>query len=100
MRYMSRSTRRAALGPGWVASIWAGLVSILFAVLGHIAIAEMVGGGVIVFVAFLCGRPLTRQLAIETDPGRELVWNVLSVLVIVVALIGVGVMAAAIPESP
>jgi hypothetical protein len=60
----------------------------------------MVGGGVIVFVAFLCGRSLTRQLAIETDPGQELVWNLLLVLVIVVALIGVGVMAAAIPESP
>ena len=54
----------------------------------------------IIFVSFLCGRPLTRRLAVETDPGKELVWNVLLVLVIVVALVGVGVMAAAIPESP
>jgi hypothetical protein len=97
--YMSRSTRRAALGTAWVASIWAGLVSILFAVLGHSAIAEVVGGGVIIFVAFSLGRPLTRLVAVESDPGKELVWNVLLVLVIVLALVGVGVMAAAITES-
>lgn len=96
---MSRSTRRAALGPAWVASIWAGLVSILAARSGHSAIAEVVGGGVIIFVAFSLGRPLTRLVAVESDPGRELVWNVLLVLVVVLALVGVGVMAAAIPES-
>ena len=97
---MSRSTRTAGLRPDWVVSVSAGLVAILAAVLGLTAIAEMVGGGVIVFVAFLGGRSLTRRLAVETDPGRELVWNVLLALVIVVALIGVGVMAAAIPQSP
>ena len=53
-----------------------------------------------IFVAFLWGRPLTRRLAVETDPGMQLVWNVLLVLAIVLALVGVGVMAAAIPESP
>jgi hypothetical protein len=75
------------------------LVAILAAVLGHPAIAEVVGGGVIVFVAFLLGRPLTRHVAIETDPRSELLWNVLLVLVVVLALVGVGVMAAAILES-
>jgi hypothetical protein len=55
---------------------------------------------VIILVAFLLGRPLTRRVTFEIDPGRELLWNVLLVLVIVLALIGVGVMAAAIPESP
>jgi hypothetical protein len=97
---MSRSTRTAGVSPFWVTSISAGLVAILAAVLGHTAIAEVVGGGVIVFVAFTFGRPLTRRLAAETDPRWELVWNVLLVLVIVVALVGVGVVAAAIPESP
>jgi hypothetical protein len=97
---MSRSTRPAGINPVWVTSIWAGLVSFLAAVLGHPAIAEVVGGAVIIFVAFSFGRPLTRRLVVETDPGRELVWNVLLVLVIVLALVGVGVMAAAIPESP
>jgi hypothetical protein len=97
---MSRSTRIAGLSPVWVTSISTGLVAILAAVFGHSAIAEVLGGGVIIFVSFLCGRPLTRRLAVETDPGKELVWNVLLVLVIVVALVGVGVMAAAIPESP
>jgi amino acid permease len=97
---MSRSTRTAGLSPVWVTSLSSGLVAILAAVLGHTAIAEVMGGGVIIFVAFLCGRRLTRRLAAETNPGRELVWNVLLVLVIVLALVGVGVMGAAIPESP
>jgi hypothetical protein len=98
--HMSRSTLPAGLSPAWVTSFWAGLVSFLAAVLGHPAIAEVVGGGVIIFVAFLLGRPPTRRLAVETDPGREWVWNLLLALVIVLALVGVGVMAAAIPESP
>lgn len=76
------------------------MVSILAAVLGYTAIAEVVGGGVIIFVAFLLGRSVTRRVAVEIDPGRELVWNVLLALVVVLALVGVGVMAAAIPESP
>jgi hypothetical protein len=83
-----------------VTSISAGLVAIIAAVLGHTAIAEVVGGGMIIFVAFNLGRCLTRRVAVETDPGRELVWNVLLVLVIVLALVGVGVVAVAIPESP
>jgi len=57
------------------------------------------GGGVIVLVAFLLGGPLTRRVAIETNPGKELLWNVLLVLVIVLALVGVGVMGAAIPVA-
>ena len=96
--HVNRSTRPAGLRPAWITSISAGLVAILAAVLGHLAVAEAVGGGVIAFVAFLLGRPLTRRVAIETDPGRELIWNVLLVLVIVLALVGVGVMAAAIPR--
>lgn len=97
---MSRSTRTAGLSPASVTSIWAGLASIFAAVFGHPAIAEVVGGGAIVFVAFLLGRPLTRQVSVEVDPRRALVWNVLLVLVIVLALVGFGVMAAAIPASP
>ena len=97
---MIRSTPTAGLSPAWVTSIRGGLVSILAAVLGHTAFAEVVGGGVIIFVAFSLGRSLTRRVAFEIDPGRELVWNVLLVLVIVLALVGVGVMAAAIPKSP
>lgn len=53
----------------------------------------------VILVAFSLGRPLTRLVAVESDPGRELVWSALLVLVIVLALVGVGVIAAAIPES-
>lgn len=96
---MTRLTHTAGLSPAWVNSIRGGLVSILAALLSHTTIAVVVGGGVIIFVAFLLGRPLTRRVAFEVDPGRELVWDVLLVLVIVLALVGVGLMAAAIPES-
>lgn len=77
----------------------AAFVAIAAAVLGYTGIADVVGGGVIVAVAYLFGRPVTRRLAVETDPSRELTWDLLLVLVIVVALAGVGVMAAAIPPS-
>jgi hypothetical protein len=97
---MNQSRRTAALSPAWVTFIRGGLVAILAAVLGHTAIAQVAGGAVIILVAFLLGRPLTRRVTFEIDPGRELLWNVLLVLVIVLALIGVGVIAAAIPESP
>jgi hypothetical protein len=81
-------------------SLWAVFVAIGAAVLGYAQVAEVVGGGVLVVLAFVFGRPVTKRLAVETDPGRELIWNLLLVLVIVVALVGVGVMAAALPESP
>ncbi|HZD23709.1 MAG TPA: hypothetical protein VE569_09965 [Acidimicrobiia bacterium] len=97
---MSRSTRTANLSPAWVVSLSAGLVAIVAAVLGYTEVAEVVGGGVLILLALLAGRPVTKRLAVETDPGRQLVWNVLLVLVIVVALVGVGVMAAALPVSP
>lgn len=76
-----------------------GFVAILAAVLGYTELADVVGGGALVVLAFLLGRPVTRRLAVESDPGRELVWNLLLVLLIVAALVGVGVMAAAIPLS-
>jgi hypothetical protein len=91
--------RTAELRTVLVVFISAGMVSILAAVLGHSAIAEVVGGGVIILISFSLGRPLVRLVAIESEPRRELAWNVLLVLVIVLALVGVGVMAAAIPES-
>lgn len=75
-------------------------MAILAAQQGFTAVAEVVGGGALILLAFLFGRPITKRLAVETDPDRELVWNLLLVLVIVVALVGVGVMAAALPESP
>jgi len=81
-------------------SLSAGFVAIAAAVLGYTEVAEVVGGGVLIALAFLFGRPVTKRLAVETDPGRELVWNLLLVLVIVLALVGVGVMAAALPDSP
>lgn len=80
-------------------SLSAGFVAILAAVLGYNEVADVVGGGVLIVLAFLLGRPVTRRLAVEKDPGRELAWDLLLVVLIVVALVGVGVMAAAIPPA-
>ena len=75
---------------------WA-VVAVIAVTLGHPALGEVVGGAVILFLAFQLGRRLTGLLATETDPGRELTWDFLLVLAIVLALVGVGVMGAAIP---
>lgn len=80
-------------------SLSAGFVAILAAVLGYNEVADVVGGGVLIVLAFLLGRPVTRRLAVEKDPGRELAWDLLLVVLIVVALVGVGVMATAIPPA-
>ncbi|HEU4319565.1 MAG TPA: hypothetical protein VFS66_05750 [Acidimicrobiia bacterium] len=74
-------------------------MAILAAVLGYNEVADVVGGGVLIVLAFLLGRPVTRRLAVEKDPGRELAWDLLLVVLIVVALVGVGVMATAIPPA-
>jgi hypothetical protein len=92
---MSRSTPQVVSRAAWLV-IGVSVLSILAAILGHPAVAEIVGGGVIIYVSFLVGRPVTQRLAADTDPGRELIWNVLLVLVIVLALVGVGVMGAAV----
>ena len=96
---MSRWVWSVGLSRALVVLSSAGFAAIVAAVLGYTEVADVVGGGVLIVVAFIFGRPVTRLLAIETDPGRVLVWNLLLMLLIVVALVGVGVMAAAIPQS-
>jgi len=80
-----------------IAAIAVSATVILAVLLGYPAVAEVVGGALVIYIAVLLGRPLTQLVAYETEPGRELIWNVLLVFVVVLALVGVGVMAAAIP---
>jgi len=80
-----------------IAAIAVSAIVILAVLLGYPAVAEVVGGALVIYIAVLLGRLLTQLVAHETEPGRELIWNVLLVFVVVLALVGVGVMAAAIP---
>lgn len=57
----------------------------------------MVGGGLLVYLAVHHGRLLTLRLAVEADPGKQLVIDMLLVLVVVLGLVGVGVLAVALP---
>jgi hypothetical protein len=76
----------------------AGLAAALVALVsGHPAVAEVVGGTLIILIAILAGMDLARRVEREHDPGRVLLFDLLLVLVVVVGLVGVGVMAAAIP---
>lgn len=94
---MSPTTRPTGSRPIPSILIAVAVVAILAVALGHPAVGDVLGGAVILGLSFQLGRRLTGRLAIETDPGRELTWDVLLVLVVVLALVGVGVMAAAIP---
>ena len=78
--------------------ITAGLGATLVAVVsGHPAVAEVVGGALIISIAVLAGLLLASRVVGEDDPGRVLLFDFLMVLVVVIGLVGVGVMAAAMP---
>jgi hypothetical protein len=72
-------------------------VTALAALLGHPGFAEVLAGGLIVYLSVHFGRLLNLQLAVERDPGRQLGLDLLLVLIVVLGLVGVGVMAAALP---
>jgi hypothetical protein len=61
------------------------------------AIAELIGGALIVGVSVLIGSKLTNRAAGEADPGRVLVLDFLLVLVVLLGLVGVTVIGLAIP---
>lgn len=62
--------------------------------MGYPAVAFLASGVMVVWVAVLLGSSLTRRLGVERDPGRQLLWNLLLAGVVVLALVGVGLMAA------
>ncbi|HEX9763179.1 MAG TPA: hypothetical protein VGA97_08775 [Acidimicrobiia bacterium] len=61
------------------------------------AIAEVIGGVVMVGVSVILGWSLTSRLAAEADPGRVLVLDFLLVLVVLLGLVGVTLIGLAIP---
>jgi hypothetical protein len=75
----------------------AALVLIISLVAGHPAIAEVLGGAVILLGAALIGASLARRAAIEADPGKHLLLDLSLVAVVLLALLGVAVIGMAIP---
>jgi hypothetical protein len=64
---------------------------------GHAGVAEVVGGAWIMWVAILAGSLFVPRVVAEPDPGKELVWDLVLVVVVLVALVGVGVIGLALP---
>jgi uncharacterized membrane protein HdeD (DUF308 family) len=87
---MSRSASRKILKTAVVASG----VAAAGVALGHPAVAFVASGVFVVWLAVLVGSSLVRRLAVERDRGRELMWNLLLAGVVLLALVGVGLMAA------
>ncbi len=75
-----------------------GSVLVISLVAGHPAIAEVIGGSVILLVAVLIGIDLARRAVAEADPGRHLILDLLMVAVVLLALLGVAVIGMAIPH--
>jgi len=72
-------------------------VTMLALATGHPGVAEMIGGAVIVWTAIVAGSSVAPKVVAERKPGRELLWDLLLVAVVLFGLVGVGVMALAIP---
>ena len=72
-------------------------VLLMGVVAGYLFVAELTGGGLILWVSVLTGSKLTSRLAAEADPGRVLVLDFLLVLVVLLGLVGVTVIGLAIP---
>lgn len=70
-------------------------VTMLTLATGHPSQAEMIGGAVIVWTAVVVGWSVAHKVVAERDPGRELLWDLLLVAVVLFGLVGVGVMALA-----
>lgn len=63
---------------------------------GQVALAEVIGGALLISASVLTGSSLTRRAADEKDPRKLLFFDFLLVLVVVLGLGGVAVMGLAI----
>jgi hypothetical protein len=69
------------------------LVALTIAVLGGTEIAEEIAGVAAIWASLKLGRPVTIRLAFETDPNRILILNAMLIGVVLLALVGVGLIA-------
>lgn len=73
------------------------LAAVVALVTGHPAMAETLGGMLLLTGAIWAGSRLTRLAASEADSDRLLVLNLLLVVVVVVFLAGVAMIGLALP---
>jgi hypothetical protein len=70
------------------------LIAVFAMLLGHVAVALVLGGALLIWLAASLGDPLVARVNSEHDAGRVLVWDLLLVGVVLLALVGIGMMAA------
>jgi hypothetical protein len=73
-------------------------VTMIALITGHPAVAELVGGVLVIVVALQAGTRLARMAAWEPDPDRELGLDVLLVLVVLLGLAGMTLIGLTIPR--
>ena len=81
-------TRTVEVTGGGIAAVVAG-----WALRGPM-IGAIAAGALLIVVAFRLGFVWTARLRDETDPGRQLMLNLLLALAVLLALVGVGLMSA------
>lgn len=72
-------------------------ITVVALVTGHPGVAEVTGGSMIVGSAILLGWPATARAVTQRKPGRVLLWDLVLVAAVLLALVGVGIMALAMP---
>jgi hypothetical protein len=81
-------TRRRATTFGLGALVVVGALLI-----GSIGFAETVGGALLIWLSIMAGAEVTRRVVADRETGKELIWDLVLVLIVLAGLIGVGLMA-------
>lgn len=75
-------------------TIGVGVLVVLSAGLaGSPALAETVGGLLLVWLSVVAGADVTGRVIAERDAGRELIWDLLLVFIVLAGLVGFGLIA-------
>jgi hypothetical protein len=69
------------------------LVVLLALLAGRPALAETAGGVLLVGLSITAGASVSSRVITDRDTGRELIWDLLLVLIILAGLVGVGLIA-------
>ncbi|HEX9848584.1 MAG TPA: hypothetical protein VGB33_09215 [Acidimicrobiia bacterium] len=74
-----------------------GAITVVALVTGHPGVAQVIGGSTIVGSAIVLGWAATARVVAQGRPGRVLLWDLVLVALVLLGLVGVGIMALAMP---
>lgn len=75
-------------------TIGVGVLVVLSALMaGSPALAETAGGLLLVWLSIVAGADVTSRVIAERDAGRELIWDLLLVFIVLAGLVGFGLIA-------